>query len=139
MYRDRYPYIKMVMPPIEANPMEEEAWKEAIMKVNDSQNLYNKNNINKQVSTVSDSSSSLKEKAESESENIPIIINQNDEFHSKLVEIVTELVDKLLPLRNNGVIQLTQITIEFLALDDIETKIAFLIGNLDDLTLLIEV
>ena len=127
------------MPPIEANPMEEEAWKEAIMKVNDSQNLYNKNNINKQVSTVSDSSSSLKEKAESESENIPIIINQNDEFHSKLVEIVTELVDKLLPLRNNGVIQLTQITIEFLALDDIETKIAFLIGNLDDLTLLIEV
>lgn len=135
MYRDRYPYIKMVLPSIEANPMEEKAWKEAIIKVNNSQRINNNNNIDLRISNISDSNSSLKENSESESDNIPVNLDQNEELHSKLVEIVTELIEKLLPLRNNGVIQLTQISIEFLALDDIETKIAFLIGNLDDLTL----
>jgi len=139
MYRDRYPYIKMVLPSIEANPMEEKAWKEAIIKVNNSQRINNNNNIDLRISNISDSNSSLKENSESESDNIPVNLDQNEELHSKLVEIVTELIEKLLPLRNNGVIQLTQISIEFLALDDIETKIAFLIGNLDDLTLSITV
>jgi len=139
MYRDRYPYIKMVLPSIEANPMEEKAWKEAIIKVNNSQRINNNNNICLRISNISDSNSSLKENSESESDNIPVNLDQNEELHSKLVEIVTELIEKLLPLRNNGVIQLTQISIEFLALDDIETKIAFLIGNLDDLTLSITV
>ncbi len=129
----------MVLPSIEANPIEEKAWKEAIAKVNSAQRLYNRNNVDMRISNISDSNSSLKENSESESENIPVNLDQNGELHSKLVEIVTNLIDKLLPLRNNGVIQLTQISIEFLALDDIETKIAFLIGNLDDLTLLITV
>ncbi|ORX54665.1 hypothetical protein BCR36DRAFT_347569 [Piromyces finnis] len=143
MYRDRFPYIKMTLPPIEANPLEEEAWKNVIMQVNNANKTFDRNSDIK-VSNISDSDISLNEtsdkhKHSASNEKLNNNINnnnienneQNDELHSKLVTIVNELVETLSSLRNNGVIQLTQISIEFLALDDIETKIAFIVGNLD--------
>jgi len=139
MYRDRYPYIKMTLPPVEANPIEEKAWENAISKIKNINKIYNRNNMNIKVTDISDSNLSLNENsnpkniADKESLNEPISNSpeQNEELHSKLVATVTELVNNLSPLRNNGVIQLTQISIEFLALEDLEMKIAYLVGNLD--------
>jgi len=142
MYRDRFPYIKMTLPPVEANPLEEEVWKNAIAKVKDANKMFNRR-ADVKVTNISDSDLSINEAndkqkntSDSEKSNNTLSNNienveQNGELHSKLINIVTELVNALSPLRNNGVIQLTQISIEFLALDDIETKLAFLVGNLD--------
>ncbi|OUM63216.1 hypothetical protein PIROE2DRAFT_61428 [Piromyces sp. E2] len=143
MYRDRFPYIKMTLPPVEANPLEEEAWKNAITKANNANRVFYRNadikvtNISDSDLSINEASDKQKNSADNEKSNNNLSNNNienteyNEELHSKLVNIVTELVNTLSPLRDNGVIQLTQISIEFLALDDIETKIAFLIGNLD--------
>jgi len=132
----------MTLPPVEANPLEEEVWKNAIAKVKDANKMFNRR-ADVKVTNISDSDLSINEAndkqkntSDSEKSNNTLSNNienveQNGELHSKLINIVTELVNALSPLRNNGVIQLTQISIEFLALDDIETKLAFLVGNLD--------
>jgi len=137
MYRDRYPYIKMTLPPVEVNPIEENAWKNAITKASNISKEFNDNNIDIKALNAINSDTSLdkaqsKEKSTVDKENVTEYIpDQNEELHKILLDITTELINTLSPLRENGVIQLTQFSIEFLSLNDIEMKLAYLIGNLD--------
>lgn len=211
MYRDRNPYIKMVLPMIEPNQIEKKIWKDAIDKINTINNTKEDTNNNSrnissnkskkinnslnvsQIINMKDnnakSSSIYKIKSSLSKNKIKEFIisesntaqsspytdqllktsdikneesneqiqrnetldniknngspeNNNDDEEQKkndlikrneklISDVVSELVKQLIEIRDAGVIELSPTTIQFLAIEDLDSKVAYVVANLD--------
>lgn len=99
----------------------------------------NEKKINEEKTNHSPPSSVEKEKEKEKEENAKIeessvnndSTESNENSLKKITDVITDLVNELKVIRDKGVIQLTPTTIDFLALEDLDSKVAFLVANPD--------